>query len=53
MKLNDQVNFNSEPFVNSKVNYFSQERPYPIPVSEGNQIDSFLRWILFHRMIFR
>ncbi len=36
MKLDDKPIFNQTPIINSKLNYFSQEHPYPVPVSEGN-----------------
>jgi hypothetical protein len=35
MKLDDQPIVDQKLLVNSKLNYFSLDDPYPIPVSEG------------------
>jgi hypothetical protein len=35
MKLDDQPIVDQKLLVNSKLNYFSLDNPYPVPVSEG------------------
>jgi hypothetical protein len=35
MKLDDQPIFEQKPLINSKLNYYSNNHPYPVPVNEG------------------
>ncbi len=35
MELDDKLVFQQKPSINSKLNYFSFEHPYPTPISEG------------------
>jgi len=35
MKLDDQSIFDQKSLISSKLNYFSHDHPYPVPVNEG------------------